>query len=467
MKRLLVLLMAFVMIVAATPVSFAKSNQNGGNSGREFNSSGKDNSGRGFENRNKHSNQADLLHEMGLLDGVNATIFDPALDEGATRAEAIKMIGTALGWSSGDDWDEDYEDLDEVEGYDDVPAWAAPYVAFALDNNITRGIGRGQFGSDLPVTLKMVYTWYYRALLFTEDSWNNPEFLVEKGLVTQDQYDDIMDILDDGGTLRDSVIGIMFDSLKWKSNGSDMRLIQKLVRSRWVNESVARECGLLDDIDRDPLVKNVVVKDADTIVVTFSEAMYMTTDSMILIDDAELVDGNDSDEADFDWNAAKTVLTLSLNTALPAGTYDFDVKDFEDLDENEMADYSTEISFAVETVNPTVTRVELENKIDFEDTTPSAIILVTFSEKVDGFVTNDIRLRFDELDANDENDFDDIDLDVDYDGNLTGTIELVGLEQRMAGEKLLITFRGNRIYDLADPANALKQVIKEVLLTDD
>lgn len=262
MKRFFAILLALTIMVTGTTGIYAKGNDNI-----------KDN------NKNNHQNEdkARTLYDLGLFNGTSSTSYVPELDVLATRVQALKLIGTSLGW--------DLPDVKSVPGYTDVPEWAAPYVAYALENNITKGIGHNKFGSNLPVNKRMIYTWYYRALLFTDDAWENSDFLVSAGLITQAEADLIKTSLastTDTSVIRDTLVGIMFESLQWKEHGSNQRLIQKLINNHRVDEKKARDCGLYPN--NDLLTFKLKADSLKAVTVEFSKTLNASTVTSALFD---------------------------------------------------------------------------------------------------------------------------------------------------------------------------------------
>ena len=103
--------------------------------------------------------RAEVLNELGLFLGVDLEVFTPDLEGLATRASAMAMVGRALGWMETDEWDDD-----AVSGFTDVPDWAEPYVALAVDQEITLGIGDNLFGANMHITERQLQTWFDRAM---------------------------------------------------------------------------------------------------------------------------------------------------------------------------------------------------------------------------------------------------------------------------------------------------------------
>jgi hypothetical protein len=100
--------------------------------------------------------KAVVLNALGLFDGVNVDTFDANITGTTNREQAMKMIVEALNWDV---------DLEAVSEFTDVAVWAQPYVAVAVDMEVTNGIGDGtMFGGTVEVTSRQLQTWIDRAL---------------------------------------------------------------------------------------------------------------------------------------------------------------------------------------------------------------------------------------------------------------------------------------------------------------
>lgn len=127
--------------------------------------------------------KARVLYELDLFEGTNPNAFTPSLTIQTDRAQAMVMIGRALGWDATAGWDSGAK-----SGFLDVYDWAEPYVARAVQEGITFGIGGNRFGSAQSVTRRQLQTWSDRALGMP-DTWeankalNNEDTLLRKDLV--------------------------------------------------------------------------------------------------------------------------------------------------------------------------------------------------------------------------------------------------------------------------------------------
>lgn len=189
----------------------------------------------------QHATEAQNLYDLGLFKGYSETTYDPGLGDATDRAQAMVIIGRALNW--------DVTGI-TTTSFIDVPTYAIPYVEYANMNNITNGIGGGKFGSSDPVTAQQVYTWYYRALGYQistgKDAWNNPNQLIDVGMITLYQFDDATDSTE---MIRDDLVGVMYISLKWKRAFSENTLIEELARDGVVDGEMAASKGLITATD--------------------------------------------------------------------------------------------------------------------------------------------------------------------------------------------------------------------------
>jgi len=114
--------------------------------------------------------RAQELKELGLFLGVSDTDF--ALDRAPSRMEAVVMLIRILG-----------REDEALSGtwkhpFTDVPAWAAPYVGYAYETGLTRGISDTEFGTG-NASAAMYLTFVLRALGYSDTAaldftWDNP-----------------------------------------------------------------------------------------------------------------------------------------------------------------------------------------------------------------------------------------------------------------------------------------------------
>ncbi len=134
--------------------------------------------------------KAQTLYELDLFLGTNPETFTPNLAGQTNRAQAMVMIGRALKWDSSEFWD-----TEATSGFLDVDDWAEPYVARAVQEGITVGVGGNRFGADQSVTHRQLQTWSDRALGMA-DTWEANEALDnDLALIREDLVDSIWTLL--------------------------------------------------------------------------------------------------------------------------------------------------------------------------------------------------------------------------------------------------------------------------------
>lgn len=104
---------------------------------------------------------ADVLYELGLFRGVGQTadgkpIFD--LEREPSREEAVTMLVRMLGK------EEEATSSTWNTPFTDVSPWAEPYVGYAYENGLTKGIGETKFGGSGQVNASQYLTFVLRAL---------------------------------------------------------------------------------------------------------------------------------------------------------------------------------------------------------------------------------------------------------------------------------------------------------------
>ena len=94
-------------------------------------------------------------YKRNIVNGVSPTRFDP--NATCTRAEAVALLQRALGY---------YGDTDLTK-FSDVPetAWFASAVAWAVENDVTKGTGDNKFDPYLTCTREQVVTFLYRTVV--------------------------------------------------------------------------------------------------------------------------------------------------------------------------------------------------------------------------------------------------------------------------------------------------------------
>ena len=132
---------------------------------------------------------ANALYSLGLLSGYDADGNDFGLDDALTRAQAVVLIERYLGVA------EAAAATTAKAPFGDVPAWAEPYVAYAVQNNLVSGKtdanGNSYFDPDAKMSEKEFLTLLLRAMEYTDKNdgsgdfvWSDPFALASKiGLI--------------------------------------------------------------------------------------------------------------------------------------------------------------------------------------------------------------------------------------------------------------------------------------------
>ena len=135
MKKILALMLSFVLVISMAPCAFAASNE--------------------------AVVAADTLYDLGLFNGTGIDkngkpIYD--LDSIPTRNQAVTMLVRLLGKSD-----------EAVSGnwsipFTDVAEWAKPYVGYAYANGLTAGTSVTTYSGNQPTTANQYLTFVLRAL---------------------------------------------------------------------------------------------------------------------------------------------------------------------------------------------------------------------------------------------------------------------------------------------------------------
>lgn len=256
-KQLVAIMMTAVMMMTGSGMAMAKSaNAGNGNAAKRATeevvrpaeaagvSQGK------AVGKTRNDAKAKALNDLKLFHGVSTTSFVPDLARGATRIEAITLIGRALKWTEEADFGtssvglpKDVLDYLAAAPNDMSRVEMAEYVRYALAQGVTVGIDESRFGVGMPVNARMVFTWYARALLYEEDVWNHPELLVNLGMLSEA---DLAEMNWEKHANRDDLVGIMYDAVNWKIRGTNMKLLQRMIKNMWIDYRAAIKAGLLD-----------------------------------------------------------------------------------------------------------------------------------------------------------------------------------------------------------------------------
>ena len=191
-------------------------------------------------------NTADALNELGLIIGTGNGY---ELDRGMTRAEGVTLLVRMIGM----------EDVAESGVYQndftDVPIWASGYIGYAFEKGITNGTGATTFSPEDAMTDYMFLTLVLRALDYSDDGdaplfvWDNPYGLArELNLVENARAD--------SDFTRADAMGIFWNALNTKLNGSEMTLADRLMEQEVFT---ANELETARDVQKNGRDENVGV----------------------------------------------------------------------------------------------------------------------------------------------------------------------------------------------------------------
>ncbi len=163
---------------------------------------------------------ASELKSLGLFKGVSETDFD--LKRAPTRVEALVMLIRVLGEEKaalGGSWKHPFKD---------VAKWADPYVGYAYETGLTKGISATEFGTG-DATAAMYLTFILRALGYTdvnnEDfSWSDPYSLAKTvGILTDAVNIEVF--------WRADAVTVSYDALSSYLKNSEQTLADKLIKA--------------------------------------------------------------------------------------------------------------------------------------------------------------------------------------------------------------------------------------------
>lgn len=189
--------------------------------------------------------RADSLYELGLFKG-SGNGYD--LGSTPSRAQGVAMLIRLLG--------KDAECLAaglEHPFKDNIPDWAAPYIAYGYHNGLAYGVdntpGKERFDPDSLLNATSYVTLLLRSLGYSDAdgdySWNTSiPFAVSLGFITQSGAE----TLNSKNFTRADLVDLSYAALSCKMKGSDITLSQFLAdagvytaaqQARWVNPNYA------------------------------------------------------------------------------------------------------------------------------------------------------------------------------------------------------------------------------------
>jgi hypothetical protein len=325
-----------------------------------------------------YDDDAQKLYNLGLFKGSSGSSYQPDLDGKLTREQGLTLMIRAMGKDEealGMSEAEINEQLAKVEDAADITDWARPYVAYAVKNGLTKGIGGAtppniKFGAQLDLSGKEFINFMLYAMGYT-DAWDIVlDKAVEIGMLTAGEAVKFgsMDVI-----IRDVAIGIMAGSMGG-TTAAGITLAQALVEAGVVTEEDMVEAGYMDPIvtpTPEPVVLTAEAY-ADNLIqvyVVYSEQVDEETAEDL--DNYDLED-QDIESAELQDDGVTVVLTLDLDGdgMEQQSTADLTIKNVKSAAGVVIEKTVLEVEFLDETI-PTVVNAEVVGNNTFK---------VTFSE---------------------------------------------------------------------------------------
>ena len=239
-----------------------------------------------------NASKAKILHDLGLFNGISTTEYIPDLESESDAAQAIVLIGRALQWSVNEN---------ATVTFTDVPSYAVPYVAYAVDAGITVGVSTSKFGVE-NISGKRLVAWFLRALGYDmQDSWDKTELLAtQAGLSVPTN------------ALRDDVVGVIYAAMTTVPIGESNSLIQTIVGTNASKLAIAQNAGLIPEEYTILSTKMVGTKKVEIIL---NSPVDTSKTSITIKKGAALYSTTAT------WNDNKNEAVLTTNINLPAATY--------------------------------------------------------------------------------------------------------------------------------------------------
>ena len=190
-----------------------------------------------------YKSEAQVLHNLGIYNGISTTIFNPDLSTILDRQTGVVLLLRLFGLEEKALSMTNSEVTLALQGYTDVSKigiWAIKQMAYAVKNGLVQGITTTTVGPKNYLTGKMYCTLILRQLGYTPNYNEAPAQLSDAGGLTVLQAIKFMDKI----LIKDDFVGISYGTLNaFYSNGT--KVIQRLVDLGFVSEAKAIEAGLI------------------------------------------------------------------------------------------------------------------------------------------------------------------------------------------------------------------------------
>ena len=180
----------------------------------------------------KVEDKANVLYQLGLINGISDEKFDPGLNMICNREQAVVAILRVTG-----NLDNVFAENHECS-FSDVSEWAKPYVAYGESIGLCYGMEDGYFGASETVTLRQLCTMYLRMLGYKGGSTD----IYETALETAKPLGMCVSDTDRNGT-RSDLIDISYNSLYVSMYGGTTALIRYLTDNNTTSLQTISQVG--------------------------------------------------------------------------------------------------------------------------------------------------------------------------------------------------------------------------------
>lgn len=193
--------------------------------------------------------QAQQLQALGLFKGTDKGL---QLEVEPTRLEGVVVLLRLMGY------EQQALTYDTSRlSFEDVPDWGKPYVAFAYDKGLTKGVSATKFNPDGQLTANAFLTYSLRALGYRDEAVNSntgqvvtPDFTWSSASVFAVVHylidGEYLSILEERPFFRADMAKIAHACLTRPIKGSETRLIDDLIGRQVVTQETAIGLGLID-----------------------------------------------------------------------------------------------------------------------------------------------------------------------------------------------------------------------------
>lgn len=192
----------------------------------------------------RYINEAKLLNELGLYDGISTTSFNPDLGSSVNRetgiALLVKLLGKrhqALSLSTL----ETDRILSPYSDKDKISSWAKKFIAYAIKTNMVQGDSPATISPEKPMDGKSYSTMILRSLgyIIEPKEWKLALFILSEkgGLTSAEAFR-----FNEKSLIKDDIVGISFGALSATSITS-ASLIDILVAGGVLTKIQAENAG--------------------------------------------------------------------------------------------------------------------------------------------------------------------------------------------------------------------------------